>query len=100
MDRSLLRLPAEGDDMEATMRRKRWARAVLPLLCAASMAVGCGGGDPGESVLPGVDALVFVKRAFVTDSGEHSVTGGNSQTIDYLRYVPGGGTSGRSGPGH
>lgn len=73
------------------MQHKRWARAVLPLLCAAGMAVGCGGGDPGESVLPGVDALVFIKRAYVTEDGSHSVTGGNSQTIDYLRYVPGGG---------
>ena len=43
-------------------------------------------------MLPGVDALVFVQRAFVTDTGAHEVTGGNNQTIDYLRYVPGGGT--------
>ncbi|MEM9863510.1 MAG: hypothetical protein AAF938_18080, partial [Myxococcota bacterium] len=64
-------------------------RHLLMLCCVALMA--CSGGDPGESVLPGVDALVFVKRAFITEDGSHAVTGGANQTIDYLRYVPGGG---------
>lgn len=73
------------------MRTKGWARAVLPLMTAAALVTGCGGGDPGESVLPGVQAIVFVKRAFVGADGNHVVTGGASQTIDYLRYVPGGG---------
>lgn len=56
-----------------------------------ALSVACSGGDPGESVLPGVDALVFVKRAFIDGDGNHIVTGGANQTIDYLRYVPGGG---------
>ncbi|MEM9068161.1 MAG: hypothetical protein AAGE52_06625, partial [Myxococcota bacterium] len=58
---------------------------------ALALLVACSGGDPGESVLPGVDALVFSQHAFITESGAHNVTGGSMQTIDYLRYVPGGG---------
>jgi hypothetical protein len=51
--------------------------------------IGCGG-DPEQTVLPGVSALVFVQRAFVEASGEHNVMG-DGQTMDYLRYTPGGG---------
>ena len=65
------------------------ARVGVPTLTA--LLVACSGGDPGESVLPGVEALVFQQNAFITDSGAHNVTGGSMQTIDYLRYVPGGG---------
>lgn len=57
---------------------------------AAVLALGCSGG-PDETVLPGVEALVFVQRAYVEADGSHNVTGGNGQTMDYLRYVPGGG---------
>lgn len=53
-------------------------------------ASGCSGGSTDDSVLPGVQALVFVKRQFVTPEGGQDVAGGNNQTIDYLRYVPGG----------
>lgn len=66
-------------------------RLFLLLLPAIIAAPACSGGDPGDSVLPGVESLVFVKRAFINDAGEHVVTGGAMQTIDYLRYVPGGG---------
>jgi hypothetical protein len=52
--------------------------------------VGCGKGD-ARGVLPGVDALVFAKRAFIDAEGRHDVAGGSAQTIDYDRYVPGGG---------
>jgi hypothetical protein len=45
----------------------------------------------GKSVLPGVDAVVFAKRAYVTKEGTHDVAGGAGQVIDYLRYDPGGG---------
>ena len=46
---------------------------------------------PGETVLPGVEALVFVQRAYDRGDGSHNVTGGSGQTIDYRRYEPGGG---------
>jgi hypothetical protein len=61
------------------------------LAIAAVLAVAGCGEDPGETVLPGVEALVFVQRAYVRDDLSHDVTGGNGQTMDYLRYVPGGG---------
>jgi len=68
----------------------------VPLFALALALVGlgnpaCGGGSTDDSVLPGVQSLLFVKRAFVTGDGGHNVTGGNGQTIDYLRYQPGGG---------
>ncbi len=69
--------------------------ARLTVTCLASLvafaATGCGGGGgTGDSVLPGVEALVFVQRAYQGQSGDN-VSGGNGQTIDYLRYQPGGG---------
>lgn len=70
---------------EATMNRT-WMSVAL-----ATLLLACSGGDPDDSVLPGVQAVVFVKRAFITEGGGHNVTGGNGQTIDYLRYEPGGG---------
>ena len=70
--------------------RMRWLGWIGALMGMALGTVGCGG-DPDNSVLPGVDALVFVKRAFIGADGEDVVTGGANQTIDYLRYVPGGG---------
>lgn len=69
-------------------------RRVLTLTLAAAMAsvIGCGSTDSGgDGVVPGVEALVFVKRAFETADGDHNVAGGANQTIDYLRYTPGGG---------
>ena len=44
-----------------------------------------------DTVLPGVDAVVFAKRAYLQESGEHDVAGGAGQVIDYQRYNPGGG---------
>jgi len=53
---------------------------------------GCStGGGTGSGVMPGVSGLVFAQRAFIGAEGEDVVTGGNRQTVDYLRYVPGGG---------
>jgi hypothetical protein len=40
-------------------------------------------------VLPGVDALVFAKRAFLEKSGEENVSGGSGRVVDYQRYTPG-----------
>jgi hypothetical protein len=55
------------------------------------LGLGCTGGPADGEVLPGVSAVVFAKRAYVTESGEHDVAGGAGQVIDYLRYNPGGG---------
>lgn len=71
------------------MRGKWLARVGVPAL--AALLASCTGGDPGESVLPGVDAIVFQQNAFIGADGNHNVTGGAMQVIDYERYVPGGG---------
>ncbi len=42
-----------------------------------------------ESVVPGVDSVVFVKRAYLRPDGEHEVAGGMNQVFDYDRYNPG-----------
>jgi len=69
------------------MRKLGWT-----LLGGLLAVVGCeSGGSGNEGVLPGVHAMVLVKRAFVTESGDHNVAGGANQVIDYLRYEPGGG---------
>lgn len=62
----------------------------LALALALIGAAACGNDGSDGSVLPGVSALVFVKRAFITGDGAHDV-GAMMQTIDYDRYVPGGG---------
>ncbi len=69
----------------------RGAAGIALLGTLALALVGCNEGGTGESVLPGVQALVFVQRAYDRGDGTHNVTGGNGQTIDYLRYEPGGG---------
>ncbi len=74
------------------MTRTRAGATGIALLGSLALTmVGCDGGGTGESVLPGVEALVFVQRAYDRGDGTHNVTGGNGQTIDYLRYEPGGG---------
>ncbi|HJL20138.1 MAG TPA: hypothetical protein RMH99_31015 [Sandaracinaceae bacterium LLY-WYZ-13_1] len=72
---------------------KKGTAAWLALVAStfALPMTGCGDPDVGESVVPNVEAVVFVSRAFETEDGSHNVTGGNNQTIDYLRYTPGGG---------
>lgn len=65
-------------------------KTILLALALMPMAIGCGG-EGNEGVLPGVEALVFAKRAYVNGEGNHDVAGGMGQTIDYLRYTPGGG---------
>lgn len=68
-------------------------RRLMPLvaLVAPLLVAGCKSSDAKNGVLPGVQALLFVKRAYVEADGSHNVSGGNRQTIDYLRYTPGGG---------
>jgi hypothetical protein len=71
------------------MRTRRTGLGLL-LLIGATLSCKSGGGQ-GDEVLPGVGAIVFAKRAYLTASGEHDVAGGAGQVIDYLRYNPGGG---------
>jgi len=60
-------------------------------IAATSITTGCSSGDP-EPVVPGVSALLFVKRAFITADGvTQNVAGGAGQVFDYTRYQPGGG---------
>ena len=74
-------------------RMKRGATAFLATVAGVLTLplVGCGGGGGPDGVVPNVEALVFVSRAFELPDGSHNVAGGNNQTIDYLRYTPGGG---------
>jgi hypothetical protein len=58
---------------------------------APLMVPGCGGSGPGDSVLPGVESIVFVQRAYEREDGSHDISGGTMQVIDYQRYTPGGG---------
>jgi hypothetical protein len=63
-------------------------------LLVAGLAVlgGCGTkSKQQESVLPGVDSVVFVKRAYLQEDGSHNVTDGMGQVFDYDRYSPGAG---------
>lgn len=66
-------------------------RALGALLGVAWVALAACTGGAGEqkSVLPGVDRVVFVKRAYLRGDGTHDVTGGVGQVFDYERYVPG-----------
>jgi hypothetical protein len=70
--------------LEAIMSR-------LIIIVALASAIGCGGGEGNSGVLPGVQALVFVKRAYVREDGSHEVAAGMDRVMDYERYVPGGG---------
>ncbi|MDB4977465.1 MAG: hypothetical protein JWN48_5806 [Myxococcaceae bacterium] len=77
---------------------RRGSKAWLGMggLCAALAAcAGCTSSTTTEqtrqSVLPGVESLVFVKRAYVLPDGSQEVSGGVGQVIDYDRYVPGAG---------
>ncbi len=65
-------------------------RYVLGGLCAALVACGSSTTKQAkQGVLPGVDKVVFVKRAYLLPDGSHEVTGGVGQVFDYDRYVPG-----------
>ncbi len=69
-------------------------RALIVTALLSSVGLGCSGAKSeadGDGVLPGVQAIVFAKRAYITESGTHDVAGGAGQVIDYLRYNPGGG---------
>jgi hypothetical protein len=57
----------------------------------SALLPGCQSKTKQESVLPGVDSLVFVKRAYLRPDGSHDVTDGMGQVFDYDRYNPGAG---------
>ncbi len=73
----------------------RMPLTVLGLALATVLpGVACSQGN-GEQVDTGVSAIVFMKRAVQTVDPQTGVvsidvSGGNSQVIDYDRYVPGG----------
>jgi hypothetical protein len=67
-------------------------RRLGALLLAAVSLAACESDVKERSVLPGVDALLFVKRAYVREDGTHDVTGGMGQVFDYDRYTPGKGS--------
>ncbi|HEX5661844.1 MAG TPA: hypothetical protein VFX59_31850, partial [Polyangiales bacterium] len=65
-------------------------RLILGGLCAALLACGSSTTKQAkQGVLPGVEKVVFVKRAYLLPNGQHEVTGGMGQVFDYDRYVPG-----------
>lgn len=82
--------------MEASMFRRMkmgWMKRATIALLSALMTLplaACSDGGVGESVVPNVEAVVFVSRAFIRDDGSHAVVSGNNQTVDYRRYVAGG----------
>src|SRR5690349_19716234 len=57
----------------------------------ACMLCACQGGTEQSEVLPGVESIVFAKRAFIEESGKQNVSDGAGRVVDYLRYTPGGG---------
>lgn len=69
---------------------KRFGVGVL-VVGLAGLLPGCQSKSTQESVLPGVDSVVFVKRAYLRPDGTHDVTDGMGQVFDYDRYNPGDG---------
>ncbi|HEX7480917.1 MAG TPA: hypothetical protein VF331_24155 [Polyangiales bacterium] len=64
---------------------------VLAAVLAACLISACQGSTKQDSVLPGVEAIVFAKRAVIKADGSENVAGGSGRVVDYLRYTPGGG---------
>ena len=76
-------------------RKPRTALALCLAIAAPSVLVaGCGSSDSNEKTDIGVSAIIFTSRASTTQNADGTVSidvsGGNSQVIDYERYVPGG----------
>ena len=68
-------------------------KAILLVLsiAMAGQVAACNNSSTGEEgVLPGVQSLVFMRRAFIDAEGNHQF-GGMGNIFDYNRYVPGGG---------
>jgi hypothetical protein len=79
-----------------TRKKNGTVRIALASLLATAggltpaLVPGCGDSG-GGTVIEGVEALVFVQRAYEREDGSHDISGGTMQVIDYLRYTPGGG---------
>ena len=76
------------------MGRRRWWLRMGGFCTALAACAGCSStadstGQASQSVLPGVDSMVFVKRAYVQADGAHQVSSGVGQVFDYDRYLPG-----------
>lgn len=84
--------PTGGALSKRAVMRAVWlgCAAVLVAVVASSLPGCTTSGKGNEGVLPGVSSLLFVKRAYIKDDGEHEL-GGMGNVFDYLRYVPGGG---------
>lgn len=66
-------------------------KTVTLCMFVSCLSVGCQSGSRPVNVLPGVEKLVFAKRAFIEKSGDQNVSGGTGRVVDYQRYTPGGG---------
>lgn len=71
------------------MRLGRSWRLVFGIGVALAACTSSSTDGTKQGVLPGIDSVVFVKRAFLKPDGTHEVTGGMGQVFDYDRYVPG-----------
>src|SRR5688572_25168275 len=69
------------------------SRGSTGMLLAIAVCWSCqtSSSGPNEGVLPGVESIVFAKRAYLRGDGEQDVAGGSGRVVDYLRYNPGGG---------
>jgi hypothetical protein len=66
-------------------------KSVTVCVFATCISAACDSGAKRAEILPGVESLVFAKRAFLEKSGAQSVSDGADRVVDYQRYVPGGG---------
>ena len=70
-----------------------WKTVSLCVL-VSGLATSCqssSSSNKSSDVLPGVEKLVFAKRAFLENGGAQAVASGAGRVVDYQRYVPGGG---------
>ena len=68
-----------------------WKTVSLCVLVSGLSAACQSSSSKSSDVLPGVDKMVFAKRAFLTNGGAQAVASGAGRVVDYQRYVPGGG---------
>jgi hypothetical protein len=66
-------------------------KSVTFCMFATVISAACASSAKRAEILPGVESLVFAKRAFLEKSGAQSVADGVDRVVDYQRYVPGGG---------
>jgi hypothetical protein len=66
-------------------------KSVTFCVFATCFSAACDSSAKRADILPGVESLVFAKRAFQEKSGAQVVSDGVDRVVDYQRYVPGGG---------